>query len=79
MDPPPARSATGSLVGGRLRVLRIPGPPTRTPVRKPWIRGAIQEAGGPDVYELVPAFFLSLLATVVFSLLVPRTQGASRR
>jgi sodium/proline symporter len=36
------------------------------------IRGAIVEAKGPDIYELVPAFFASLLAAVLFSLLFPR-------
>jgi sodium/proline symporter len=36
------------------------------------VREAIKAAGGPDVYELVPAFFVSLAATVLFSLLIPR-------
>lgn len=40
-----------------------------------WIRAAIREAGGPDVYELVPAFALSLLAAVIFSLLFPRHEA----
>ncbi|MHC4934370.1 MAG: sodium:solute symporter family transporter, partial [Planctomycetota bacterium] len=35
------------------------------------IRGAIKEAGGPDIYEIVPAFALSFTAAVVFSLLFP--------
>ena len=39
-----------------------------------WIREAIRDAGGPDVYELVPAFALSLLAALGFSLLFPRRQ-----
>jgi hypothetical protein len=36
------------------------------------LREAITAAGGPDIYELVPAFLLSFLATVLFSLLIPR-------
>ncbi|MFV1958704.1 MAG: sodium/proline symporter, partial [Planctomycetota bacterium] len=35
-------------------------------------REAVQAATGVDVYELVPAFFLALLAAWVFSLLFPR-------
>jgi len=41
-----------------------------------YLRGAIKAAGGPDIYELVPAFALSMLAAVVFSFLSPK---ASRR
>lgn len=37
-----------------------------------WIRDAIKARGGPDVYELVPAFALALLAAVLFSFLFPR-------
>ena len=44
-----------------------------TLVWKLWIREALKEAGGPDIYELVPAFLYSLIAAVIFSLLFPRT------
>jgi len=37
-----------------------------------YLREAVKAAGGPDIYELVPAFFLSLAATVAFSLAFPR-------
>ncbi len=47
---------------------------TTTLVWKLWIREAIQAAGGPDIYELVPAFLLSFLAAVAFSLLFPRRE-----
>ncbi|MHC4731804.1 MAG: sodium:solute symporter family transporter, partial [Planctomycetota bacterium] len=43
-----------------------------TVVWKLYVRGAITAAGGPDIYELVPAFFLSLAAVVLFSLTFPR-------
>ncbi|MHC4136821.1 MAG: sodium/proline symporter [Planctomycetota bacterium] len=43
-----------------------------TVVWKLYVRGAITAAGGPDIYELVPAFFLSLAAVVLFSLAFPR-------
>jgi sodium/proline symporter len=44
---------------------------TVTVVWKLYVREAIKEDVG-DIYELVPAFFLSLVATVVFSLAFPR-------
>ncbi|MHC4576883.1 MAG: sodium/proline symporter [Planctomycetota bacterium] len=43
-----------------------------TLVWKLYVREAITAAGGPDIYELVPAFFLSLAAAVLFSLARPR-------
>ena len=43
-----------------------------TVVWKLYVREAVTAAGGPDIYELVPAFFLSLAAVVVFSLAFPR-------
>jgi sodium/proline symporter len=43
-----------------------------TVVWKLYLREALKAAGGPDIYELVPAFFLSLAATVLFSLAFPR-------
>jgi Na+/proline symporter len=45
---------------------------TTTLIWKLHLREAITAAGGPDIYELVPAFFASLLAAIVFSLLFPR-------
>jgi hypothetical protein len=43
-----------------------------TVVWKLYLREALKAAGGPDIYELVPAFLLSLAATVLFSLAFPR-------
>jgi len=43
-----------------------------TVVWKLYVREAVTAAGGPDIYELVPAFFLSLAAVVVFSFAFPR-------
>ncbi|MHC5051896.1 MAG: sodium/proline symporter [Planctomycetota bacterium] len=37
-----------------------------------YVREAVTAAGGPDIYELVPAFFLSLAAAILFSLAIPR-------
>jgi Na+/proline symporter len=49
-----------------------------TVVWKLWIRGAIQDSLGIDVYELVPAFLLSLLAIFVFTRLTGRNEEAER-
>ena len=45
---------------------------TTTLVWKLWLRDWLQAIGGPDIYELVPAFFLSLGAAILFSLILPR-------
>lgn len=42
------------------------------------IRGAIKEAHGVDVYELVPAFLVSFVVAVVVSLLAPRKRGSEQ-
>jgi Na+/proline symporter len=51
---------------------------TTTVVWSLWVREAIREAGGPDVYELVPAFALSLAAALLFSICAPRRDEARR-
>jgi sodium/proline symporter len=42
-----------------------------TIVWKLWMKAAVAEATGFSVYELVPAFAVSLLLTWIFSLLLP--------